>query len=273
MTVPALPEIREADASAEVGVIYRDICLASGLPLVNLAWRHFAALPGVLPWVWATLGPAYRSGAVARAAARLRGGPGDLALSAIRPEDLQAVGLKAEDRAAFANMLAVYNRGNTSNLIGFTALRRFLEGDFSAPAVDAGSVRAPPPALAPLPPLPRLESLAPAPRSGVDRLASRHREFPAGAVPSLYLHFACWPRLPDMLAGRLAPLFDEDRLEAAARAVEAVAGEEARGLAASLAASGRPPEGVGEAVARFASGAIPPMIVVGTVLEAALAPD
>jgi hypothetical protein len=43
-------EIREAHASPAIAAIYAKIRHGSGLPLVNLIWRHFAALPGVLPW-------------------------------------------------------------------------------------------------------------------------------------------------------------------------------------------------------------------------------
>ena len=68
----------------------------------------------------------------------------------------------------------------------------------------------------------------------------------------------------------MAPLFEGDRLETAARAVEARAGAEAQRLAAGLAATSPAPTGTGEAVARFAAGAIPPMTVVGSALEAAL---
>jgi hypothetical protein len=47
-----LPEIREADAPPEIAAIYDDIRRAIGIPLVNLIYRHFAAMPGTLPWVW-----------------------------------------------------------------------------------------------------------------------------------------------------------------------------------------------------------------------------
>ncbi len=61
MTEDRLPEVRETDAPPAVAQIYREICEATELPFVNLAWRHMAALPGVLPWVWDIVGAAYRS--------------------------------------------------------------------------------------------------------------------------------------------------------------------------------------------------------------------
>ena len=49
-------EVREPDAPPEVARIYQEIREATGLPFVNLAWRHMAAFPGVLPWVWGIVG-------------------------------------------------------------------------------------------------------------------------------------------------------------------------------------------------------------------------
>ena len=47
-----LPEIREGDAPREIELIYADIRRSMRLPLVNLIYRHFATIPGVLPHIW-----------------------------------------------------------------------------------------------------------------------------------------------------------------------------------------------------------------------------
>ena len=93
MTENRLPEVRETDAPPAVARIYREIREATGLPFVNLAWRHMAALPGVLPWVWDIVGRVYRSGELARAAAGLRGPASELALKPLRGDDLVRAGL------------------------------------------------------------------------------------------------------------------------------------------------------------------------------------
>lgn len=46
----AFPEIRPQDATPDITAIYADICAVSGVPMVNLIWRHFAALPDALGW-------------------------------------------------------------------------------------------------------------------------------------------------------------------------------------------------------------------------------
>jgi hypothetical protein len=51
------PQVSQQDASPPIAAIYADIRRVSGLPVVNLIWRHFAALPGVLPWAWAAAAP------------------------------------------------------------------------------------------------------------------------------------------------------------------------------------------------------------------------
>ena len=62
-TANPLPEIREADASPDVAAVYAALNEGIGIAQVNLIWRHAAALPGVLDWLWAQAAPALASGA------------------------------------------------------------------------------------------------------------------------------------------------------------------------------------------------------------------
>ena len=62
-----LPEIREDEAPPDIAALYAELRRATGVPLVNLIWRHAAAMPGVLPWMWEVVAPALQSGAVAAA--------------------------------------------------------------------------------------------------------------------------------------------------------------------------------------------------------------
>ncbi|MGI9408555.1 MAG: hypothetical protein ACR2OV_00675, partial [Hyphomicrobiaceae bacterium] len=52
-----LAELREADAPAAIVAIYEDIKRATGIPQVNLIFRHLATVPGMLAWTWDLLGP------------------------------------------------------------------------------------------------------------------------------------------------------------------------------------------------------------------------
>ena len=162
MPTPAaavLPEVHEAEAPPEVAAIYAGLRRAVGVPIVNLIWRHFATLPGVLPWAWEATRGAIGSATVAdgaeRMAALVRAAP-DLGLSALGPA-FRA--LPAEERARVADVVRVYNRGNRVNLQVLSAVRRLVasggpvrgagsqpDGDAAAPAVAAGRNRAPRPA-------------------------------------------------------------------------------------------------------------------------------
>jgi hypothetical protein len=67
MSGAALAEIREAEAPPAIAAIYAALNEGIGIGQVNLIWRHAAALPGVLDWLWAQAAPALASGAAAAA--------------------------------------------------------------------------------------------------------------------------------------------------------------------------------------------------------------
>ena len=70
----ALAELREAEAPPEIAAIYAALRAASGVPLVNLIYRHLATLDGVLPWVWAAIRPPLQDGRLAGGAGAAGGG-------------------------------------------------------------------------------------------------------------------------------------------------------------------------------------------------------
>ena len=269
-----IPEVRENEAPPETAAIYAEIRAATGLPMVNLIWRHFAALPGALPWAWGAVRPAARAGLVAAAAGRVRDGLPAPATPPIERGQLAAVGV--HEKAAFGGLPAIrrvieaYNRGNASNLVALTALLEGLEADFPAASTTTTPAAVPPPAAPPeLPPLPRLGELEERARRSVEALARLHAGFEAGAVPSLYLHLAHWPGFLEQARGRIEPLPLADLRDAA----RTLAAAEAKSLLAGMAA-GPPPAAIREAVeralGRFARGLIPEMLPVGLVLERAL---
>jgi hypothetical protein len=241
----SLAEIREADAPPEVDAIYGQLRRAYGLPLVNLIWRHFATLPGVLPWAWASVAPVMPlvPAATARVAA------------ALEPLPRLALG---DDAAALARL---YNRGNLSNLVVLTALLRGKRG-------EAAPISAAPPAmLPPPPPLPRLADLPERTRREVEALAALHGHA-AGIIPTLYLHLAQFPALLAPLYMSLSPLMAMGRIAQLRAAALAAAEQEAEALRPYLAALPSPAgrESAEAAMRPFVTRVIPDMVPVGLML-------
>jgi hypothetical protein len=258
-----LAELREEDAPPAIAALYAALREASGVALVNLIWRHLATLEGALPWAWATVAPAFRAGYVAGGRDRLAAA---LALpplpAAPRPGWLDQATL-----GTVRDILATYNRGNLTNLVVLTALRRTLEG---APPTASQALSAPRGAMLPaVPPLPRLAALPPATQALVAGLAARHE---AGIVPSLWLHLAHWPPLLAALPEWLGPLLDPDALRAARLSAIALAEREADALRPHLAPPGEAPERAAmlAALTRFTTLLIPDMVPVGLALERVL---
>ncbi|TCH99546.1 hypothetical protein EJV46_02400 [Roseococcus sp. SYP-B2431] len=242
-----LAEVREADAPPEVAAIYAQLREACGLPLVNLIWRHFATLDGVLPWAWNSVRPTLPLLAGARERVRAA-----LAVPSL------PVGEEA------ARLAALYNRGNLGNLILLTALLRGKQGHSTAP-------EAPPPEMLPASvPLPKLEELPAATARAVRALGALHGH-EAGVIPTLYLHLAHWPALPTPLCAALSPMIATGRIAALREAVLAAASVEADGLRPCLAA---PPEPPAEALSAargtlrlFVTRVIPEMVPIGLMLR------
>lgn len=255
----SLADIREADASPAVASVYAALREGVGVRQVNLIWRHAAALPGVLDWLWAQARPALAGGAAAGARDRIA--------AAVRVPALP--GLAAPPEAAA--LVETYNRGNLTNLAVLTAIR------LRAAGVPAGRPGAPAAIGAPLPAppaLPRLAELAPPLAAAVHALAARHGLSDAAVIPSLYLHLAQWPAVLAALPEVLAPLFAGDALAGARDAAVAAAAAEAPGLIAALGPAPAAPPGL-EAflatLALFTREVIPGMVPVGLALRTAFA--
>ncbi len=281
MTDEQFLEIRESDASPSVARIYGAIREATGLSFVNLAWRHMAALPGVLPWVWGIVGAAYRSGQVAHAAAGLCAAASELTLEPLRGDELARAGLDKAAQQVLFDLLNAYNRGNTQNLVGWSALLGYLRDHDGArrekpaePAVDR-IIQTPLPPVPPMPPLPRRDDLDPASAAAVARLSRLHESFPAGAVPSLYLHLATWPGLLEPIEARLRPALEARHLAKAVSKLSAIATTEARRLAPRLCSTVAGPPGDTRAAIEakletLTTGAVQEMLLVGVALRQAL---
>ena len=268
MTAPsAIAEIREPDAPACIAEIYGLVKSASGIPQVNLIWRHFATEPAVLAYAWNALAPVLRSDVLVREANKL--------LASVGSGDGRPIteSVPAADRATVANVLAFYNRGNSQNLLALTALALFAR---SGPDRDATpptdlTLSVPQERIGDVPTLPRRDSLRDEIRANVDRLAGQHRNSAIGVTPSLYLHLALWPDVLAEADRRLAPIVGTDAYQAEVATLMGRADTVARMLTAMMREpNGRPSADVLNPMMatldRFVSGTIPEMIVVGALL-------
>ncbi|MFC7473582.1 hypothetical protein ACFQS7_04405 [Dankookia sp. GCM10030260] len=267
MAAAALPELREAEAPPEIAAIYAALRAASGVPLVNLIHRHLATLPGVLPWVWQAIRPPLEDGRLAGARDRLAAA---LPLPATTP--LPDGALDAAERRDVAALVETYNRGNLTNLILLTALRRALEGAPTEPGPPPPAIAALP-MLPPPPPLPKLAELPPPLAAAVLGLAARHGA--GGVVPSLYLHLAHWPAIPPALPGWLGAALDPAAIAAGRDAAVRLAEREGDALRPALALQGEVPDGrhaaVLTVVGHFTRQVIPAMVPIGLALRRVLA--
>jgi hypothetical protein len=268
-----IPEIRESEAPPETAAIYAELRAASGLPLVNLIWRHFAALPGALPWAWSAVRPAAQAGLVGAAAARVVESLPVPAMPPLERGQLAAVGV--HEQAAYGGLPAIrrvidaYDRGNAFNLIALTALLGSLEAPSPVKAPPPAAAAAPPQPIGDVPPLPRLGELEERARRSVEGLAALHAGYEAGAVPSLYLHLAHWPGFLEQARGRIEHLPLADLREDACKRAEA----ETESLLPVMAAEAPPAaarDAIEQALGRFARGLIPEMLAVGLALRRAL---
>ena len=136
MSGTSLAEIREAEAPPAIAAIYAALNNGIGIGQVNLIWRHAAALPGVLDWLWAQAAPALASSAAA--AAR----DGVAAAMDLPP----AARLTAfAGRAAIAELVEVYHRGNATNLSLLTAILLRHEGMAPGQPLPPAPARSAPP--------------------------------------------------------------------------------------------------------------------------------
>jgi hypothetical protein len=255
----SLPELRESEAPPAIAAIYAALRDATGVPQVNLIWRHAAALPGVLDWLWAQARPALASGAAAGARDRIAA---RLVLPALPP--LQAP-------PGVAALVETYNRGNLTNLALLTAVRLRAGGLAPGRAATPAPIGAPLPAP---PPLPRLDALPPAPADAARALAARHGLSDPAVMPSLYLHLAHWPAVLAALPATLAPLFADGVLASARDAAVAAAEAEAPALIAALGPAPGAPAALPHVLATlalFTREVIPGMVPVGLALRRALA--
>ena len=273
-----VPAITEAKATGETAAIYADIRRVYGVGVVNLVWRHLATLPGALPWTWETVRPLYVDGTIRREAAALRASRRLPEVVAPPPEVFAAAGLGPGDLLGIRDVLDAYERTNPMALVALSVAQQRLGDAAAAGGGDENeAVSGAPAASEPeirLPPLLRLDELAPSTARLVLRL---NRIGAAGQDPvlaSMYRNLAHWPGYLALAWALLAPLDASGALAAAIEDALAQAQARAADVAARaplpravLAPALRP--AVSRAIERFTGDAIVRMVVVCGVLRRA----
>lgn len=226
------PEIHPLNASPEIAAIYADIRAVSGLSMVNLIWRHFAALPGIIEWAWKGVRPLVASQELVAARKRLIDAIELPTLPPVTDEAWRIAGVSGAELTAFRDMMADYVRGNSTNIIVLTALRLRLEGfNQATPAFSAAPT---PVAMTPSPPLPRIDTLDPKLAGVIRALAQRHEGAQGGIIPSLYLELARWPALTDTFPHWLEALYEPSAMRTARESTCRAAEREALTLLPAL---------------------------------------
>jgi hypothetical protein len=273
-------EIPEAQADAETAALYRDIRACTGVGMVNLIYRHMAATPGLLPWVWGCLRPHFASG---RFTAGAETAVAKAGLTRAAPIPLPAFALAGVGPHALDTVRAIveaYNKGNSGNLFAMSALARFLAEDGAArPPVDIEKT-APAVRIRDLPPIMAMAEMDADTAALVRQISAPVAPPDRPMIPSLYRHLAPWPGL---LALASASVFSAAAMTAAQASITALH-EHAKAAAEETAATMAPPEGlpvpeaaaladIAKTAAAYARGPIATMVVLGTALRATLPDD
>ncbi|HVM81098.1 MAG TPA: hypothetical protein VMU06_18905 [Stellaceae bacterium] len=273
--LPSIPEISEAAADLRTRALYDDIKRVTGVPVVNLVYRHLATLPGALPWAWRVLRDGYATGEVAARAAALRAKLG-AGLPPLSGASFRLLGLDKRAIEDIGAVIETYNAGNALNIVALTALRLVVEGRARRRA-GAEIVEAATPPLAtrrrrPLQSLPALAALSPSVLEQVLWLNRLGETRAPREIASLYRHLAHWPAYLALIGGLLLPLDAAGELARLREAVRREAERLAAPLAARLAraAAAPAPSPLLPVLTRFTGAVIPKMLAVGTLLAASL---
>lgn len=269
-----LPEIPMAEADGPTLDVYRKLMTAAGSGSPALIFRHMATYPGLLDWFWHAVGPEVEAGWPCRSVWDIVARQPVVPLPRFTAELLTHTGVDAGVRQTIGHMVTSYNRMNPMNLVATGAARALLTGDRPEAGNFDEAAYAPP---APPPDLPRplpIASLETGLRASVRGLCRTIPDIGVDVTPTMYLHFAHWPKFMATVADRLEPAMGTidlatHALAAACRPLIGALLEKARARN-----PGPPPMADTAPLVRVLDGfayVIPHMVVVGTALEAALA--
>jgi len=266
--------VTEAEASGKTAEIFADIRAVYGVSVVNLIWRHLATFPDALPWAWGTVRPLYVGGIIAREAAELRAARQLPAMPPVPTEVFAAIGLTKDDLRQIGIVLDAYERTNPMALVALSVLEQHLDGLLASVVVaerEAPQTHEPETQLQ-LPPLLRLDQMAPVTAGLVQRLNRIGAKGPDPVLASMYRNLAHWPGYLALTWTMLAPLEAAGGLGAAIDDTRAFAQARAKVIAtrnpapmAALPVARR--AAVAEAIGRFTGDAICRMTVICGILR------
>lgn len=191
-----LPEVAVKEAPPAIAKIYDRIMETTGVGSPALIYRHFAVYPGLLEWVWDTVGPELESGhALAHALEAVRATDVVL-LPAVSADEMRASGVGADGQALIGAMLSTYNRMNPANLSLITAIRDLIDPATTTRDIPASLPPVPaPPSATPrkLPPPIDLNAMPAHVRETVLALSAAIPSPGTQVIPTLYRHLAIWP--------------------------------------------------------------------------------
>lgn len=276
----ALPSpLAEHPADAAVQAILAEICRCCGTRMPALIFRHLATYPGVVPAFWEHLGALYQDGVLQEAVWPLLEQLNTSTLLApLKPEALDTLGMNREELLRARATLEQYNRSNPVNLLALLTLLDQIDSPPSSSGQAPTLVRRawhPPPAPIEIPlPMAEVGAIDDPTRQLLNDLRTGDRRTPDPVVPSLYRHFAAYPKVLRLLHHHLAPRFEDGLINAMLQAWLPQVQAQARMLSAQLGPWPRALEqaAVLAAIRDFAHRVIPPMIVVGRSLHSALTP-
>ncbi len=271
-----LPEVAVRDASPEIAAIYERIMETTGVGSPALIYRHFAVYPGLLEWVWETVGPELENGHVLAHALDAVRATDVVPLPTVSADEMRSTGVDEAGQDMIGAMLTTYNRMNPVNLSLITAIRDLLD--------PAARTAADPTPLPPVPDAPTVTPVKlPAPidlaampvhvRQTVLALSAAIPSPGTQVIPTLYRHLAIWPDFLMHLAPGLLAAMKRGEVEARMNDLN----DNMRPLiddVASRAGNAEPPKlDDPAAMVRTLNSflyTIPQLVVVGTALRAAL---
>ena len=247
--------VAESEATGAVAETFADIRQTTGVPVVNLIWRHLATIEGGLDWAWGAAKPIYAGGQAALAAKRLFDRVPLAMPEPLPPGALRAVGVPDGDLGTLRAVVDAYTLGNGLNLLALGAL-------LAAPAGPVPAAIEPPAqtAAVPLPGILSQGDVAPHVWDlvlALNRFGAREDE---PILASLYRHLAHWPGLLALTHAGFAPLAADGRLKAAQATTRSMALAESGRLAHLRARSGPAPDAAHAAVEDFTAHVITRMV-------------
>lgn len=211
-----IAQVDPENAAPDIAEIYAEIASVTGIPTINLVWRHLATFPGALRWAWDSVVPVAGSAELETARIRIAG---TLALPRLdRPAlgALRSIGLTGDALARVRSVTEAYLQGNLTNLLALTALRmRLAEPGRPSGRLHAGRRAGPAPGNGRPAGPPGVSSLPPELVRRLQELSGHHEDVGDDVILGYYLELSAWPELVRALPVWLAPLYAPPALTAA----------------------------------------------------------